>query len=103
MPDIHIVRTHTLGLPKARKLAQKWAEEAQSKFALECKVVEGATEDTVEFTRAGVEGCLRVTADQVTVEAKLGFMLAAFGKQIEAQIAENIDALLRKGAPPAKK
>ncbi|HEY4067880.1 MAG TPA: polyhydroxyalkanoic acid system family protein [Burkholderiaceae bacterium] len=99
MPDIHIQRAHTLGLPKARKLARKWAEQAQDKFALECKIVEGATEDTVEFTRPGVDGSLRVAADQITVDAKLGFLLAAFSKQIEGQIAENIDALLSPDRP----
>ena len=97
MSEIHIHRSHTLGLPKARKLAQKWAEEAQAKFGLACTIAEGEVEDTVSFTRAGLDGSLRVSADQIAVDAKLGFMLAAFSKQIEGQIAENLDLLLRHG------
>jgi putative polyhydroxyalkanoate system protein len=102
MPDIHIHRAHSLGLPKARKLALKWVDEAKEKYGLECTIVQGDTHDTVEFTRPGVEGNLLVEADQITLDAKLGFLLGALGKQIEAEIAANIDSLLqRQGAAPA--
>ena len=48
MPDIRIHRDHSLGLAKARKIAWKWAEEAESKFDMECTILEGDTSDTVE-------------------------------------------------------
>ena len=54
MPDIHIKREHSLGLPAARKLAFRWAETAEEKFDMECTVLEGEFSDTVEFTRTGV-------------------------------------------------
>ena len=103
MPDIHIHRSHTLGLAKARKVAEKWAEEAESKFQMECTILEGKTSDTVEFTRAGVSGELLVEAHQFTLDAKLGFLLGAFAKTIESEIEKNLDALLSKSAAPAKK
>lgn len=36
MPDIHIKREHSWGLPEARKLAFQWAEAAEEKFEMEC-------------------------------------------------------------------
>ena len=96
MSDIHIHRQHQLGLPEARRVAVQWIEKAQKKLALQCTVVEGETSDTMAFTGSGVTGELRVEADQFTVDAKLGFMLAMFSASIEAEIARNLDALLAK-------
>ncbi len=102
MADIRIHRDHQLGLAQARKVAWSWAEQVESKFDMECTVVEGDSSDTVEFTRSGVSGRLIVAADHFDLEAKLGFLLGAFSKTIEAEITKNLDALLSKGpAPPA--
>jgi putative polyhydroxyalkanoate system protein len=101
MPDIRIHRDHSLGLPKARKVAWQWAEMAEEKFDMECSVLEGETSDTVEFTRSGVNGTLIVAADHFDLHAKLGFLLGAFSKTIETQIEQNLDELL--GAAAAKK
>lgn len=100
MADIQIHRDHSLGLAKARKIAWKWAEQAEAKFDMECTVIEGETSDTVEFTRSGVNGRLIVAADHFDLNAKLGFLLGAFSKTIEAEITKNLDALL---AAPARK
>ena len=103
MPDIHIHREHELGLAKARKVALQWAEDAEKKFDMACTILEGETSDTVEFTRSGVRGELLVEAHQFTLDAKLGFLLGAFSKTIEAEIEKNLDALLSKSEPAAKK
>ena len=103
MPDIHIHRTHALGLTKARKVALRWAEDVEKTFDMECTILEGETSDTVEFTRMGVKGELIVAADHFELDAKLGFLLGAFSKTIEAEIEKNLDALLAKSAAPAKK
>ena len=103
MSDIHIHRPHQLGLPEARRAAVQWIEKAQKKLDLQFTFVEGDTFDTVAFTGSGVTGEMRVEADQFTVDAKLGFMLAMFSASIEAEIAKNLDALLAKAvaASPA--
>lgn len=103
MADIRIHRDHQLGLAQARKVAWSWAEQVESKFDMECTVVEGETSDTVEFTRSGVSGRLIVAADHFDLEAKLGFLLGAFSKTIEAEITKNLDTLLSKspGSPSA--
>ena len=112
MPDIHIHRDHSLGLAKARKVAWDWAEQAESKFDMECTVLEGETSDTVEFTRSGISGTLIVAADHFDLNAKLGFLLGAFAKTIEGEIQKNLDDLLgaaaaggaaKAGKPAAKK
>jgi putative polyhydroxyalkanoate system protein len=102
MPDIRIHRKHALGLPKAREIAWKWAEQVEQKFDMECTVLEGETSDTVEFTRSGVNGRLIVAADHFDLDAKLGFLLGAFSKTIEGEIEKNLDALLAKSAPAKK-
>lgn len=101
MSDIRIHREHQLGLAKARKIAWTWAEEVESKFDMECTVIEGETSDTVEFKRSGVNGRLIVAADHFDLEAKLGFLLGAFSKTIETEIMKNLDSLLAKNAPKA--
>jgi len=103
MPDIRIHRKHALGLAQARKIAWKWAEDVETKFDMECSVLEGETSDTVEFTRAGVNGTLIVAADHFELDAKLGFLLGAFSRTIEAEIEKNLDTLLAKHAKPAAK
>ena len=103
MADIHIHRAHTLGLAKARKVAWAWAEQVEAEFQMECTVVEGERSDTVEFTRSGVTGSLLVAADHFDLNAKLGFLLGAFSKTIEAEIEKNLDTLLVQASAATKK
>lgn len=103
MADIRIHRDHSLGLSKAREVAWKWAEEAESRFDMECTVLEGETSDTVEFTRSGVNGTLIVAADHFDLQAKLGFLLGAFSRTIETEIEKTLDTLLGSAAAATKK
>jgi putative polyhydroxyalkanoate system protein len=103
MADIHIHRAHTLGLAQARKIAWKWAEEVEKDFDMECTVNEGDSTDTVEFSRAGVNGTLLVAADHFDLNAKLGFLMGAFSGKIQSEIEKNLDALLAGAKPAGKK
>ena len=107
MSDIKIHRDHSLGLPKARKIALRWAEDVEKDFGMECTMLEGEFSDTVHFTRSGVNGTLIVAADHFDLNAKLGFLLGAFSKTIESEIKKNLDGLLAKSnaekRPAAKK
>ena len=103
MAEIHIHREHRLGLAKARKTALKWAELAEEKFGMECTVIEGETSDVVEFSRTGVKGRLIVEADSFELSARLGFLVGVFRGRIEAEIEENLDAVLAQAAAPRKK
>jgi putative polyhydroxyalkanoate system protein len=103
VPDIRIQRAHRLGLPKAREIAWKWAEEVETKFSMECTVYEGDDCDMLEFKRSGVNGTLRVAADSFELDAKLGFLLGAFSRTIETEIEKNLDDLLNSSTAIAKK
>ena len=105
MADIHIHRTHALGLAQARKVAFSWAEDVEDKLNMACTYEEGKHEDCVNFTRSGVNGTLMVTKDGFELRAKLGFLVGAFKDKIEAEISKNLDALLAGSAShkPASK
>ena len=94
MADIHIERKHLLGLPEARKIAFKWAEQAEAEFGMQCSYEEGKTSDLVSFSRSGVQGALAVTKDGFRIDAKLGFLLGAFKDRIETEIVKNLDTLI---------
>ncbi len=98
MADINLSRSHTLGLPAARKVAYKWAEDCEKKLDMACTYEEGKTADEVQFKRSGVDGTLKVTATGFELHAKLGFLLGAFKGKIESEIEKNLDALLSKSA-----
>ena len=99
MPDIHITRKHALGLAAARKLAFRWAEEAEERLGMKCVYEEGETADSVTFTRSGVDGELQVTKDGFVLDAKLGLLLGAFRQRIETEIVTNLDMLLSTKDP----
>lgn len=98
MADIHIEREHAIGLHEARKIAFKWAEQAEEEFGMECTYEEGHTVDLVSFSRSGVQGTLAVTKDVFKVQAQLGFLLGVFKEKIEAEIVRNLDTLIDKKA-----
>jgi putative polyhydroxyalkanoate system protein len=103
VPDIRIHREHTLGLPKARKVAWQWAEDVEKNFDMQCSVIEGDFSDTIEFTRSGVKGTLIVAGDHFDLNAKLGFLLGAFSRTIEHEIERNLDKLLNASSAATKK
>ncbi len=102
MADIYLERKHDLGMPEARKIAFKWAEQVEEQFDMQCTYEEGKAKDCVGFKRSGVDGTLVVTKDSFVLDAKLGFLLGAFKDKIEGEISKNLDALLKK-KPAAKK
>jgi putative polyhydroxyalkanoate system protein len=103
MADIHIERDHQLGMGGARKLAWRWAEQAENDFDMSCTYEEGDDCDEVQFTRSGVSGTLKVSADKFELDARLGFLLGAFKERIEGEIVKNLDELLAAKKPAAKK
>ena len=96
MADINITRQHGMTLAAARKAAFNWAEQAETKFDMECTYEEGTAADECSFKRSGVTGTLRVNKDTFELHAKLGFLLGAFKDKIEGEIVKNLDALIAK-------
>jgi putative polyhydroxyalkanoate system protein len=99
MADIRIHRDHHLGLAQAREISQAWAAQVETKFAMTCRILEGKTSDSVEFSRSGVKGRLVVTADHFELQASLGFLLGAFKFRIEGEVERELDLLLTRAKP----
>ena len=91
MPDITIHRKHTLGLAKAKTVANKVAKQLSEKYDLE-SAWEGTT---LNFSRAGVQGGLSVSKDEMNCEVTLGFLFKAFKGPIQAEMEKNFDKLLK--------
>ena len=97
MSDIHIVRNHQLGLPRARELAQSWVRDAQQRYGMTCHQEAQSPEcDCVHFKQAGVHGTLMVAPGQFELKAELGFLLKGFRHKISSTIEARLDALLRE-------
>lgn len=102
MPDIHIERSHTLGMERAREVAHQWVAQAEQDYGLACRYDAGDTCDRVEFSGAGVGGTVEVTADSFALHAQLGFLFGSFSEAIEQKVARNLDELLGNEAPPSQ-
>lgn len=94
MSTLHIRRSHSLGLDRAREVATQWTQEARSQWAMTCQLTSEPHQDTVSFSRAGVAGTLQVTADAFELQAQLGFLMTAFAPAIETEVSRNLDRLL---------
>jgi putative polyhydroxyalkanoate system protein len=98
MSEIRIRRTHSKSLDEARKAAEKMAKQLRKDFDLDY-MWDG---HVLRFERSGVDGELHVTAREVRLEAKLGFLLGFLKPRIEAEVEEQLDKHLGKGATAAK-
>ena len=96
MSDIHFVCRHNLPLVEARRKVQLAADELGEEYDLQSEW-DG---DTLRFSRSGVQGAMTVTATDVTLEVKLGFLLRPFKAKFEEHIERNLELAL--AAPPPK-
>ncbi len=94
MSEINMQREHSLGLLGARKLANDWLEQAETRLGLACEYTEGAACDEISFSRAGVNGTVQITENRFVLEAELGFLWSAFKDKIEAEVARRMDKML---------
>lgn len=98
MSDIHMQREHSLGLLNARKLANEWLEQAETRLGMTCSYQEGAAGDEISFQRPGVTGTVQITEDQFVLDAELGFLLSAFKDKIESEVARRMDKMLAQAS-----
>ena len=98
MSDVTFQQAHTLGLPKARELAQRWVDGPAQKMGLSCARTEGAEQDTINFERSGVNGVMKVSATSFDVDIKLGMMMKAFKPMIEAEISKSFSRMVEKAS-----
>lgn len=97
MPELKIEREHTLGREGARRVAQRWREQAEQEWGMTCESEPGDGVDRMRFERSGVSGELLVTDTRFDLQLKLGFLLGAYSGKIEDKIRANLDELLGPG------
>ena len=95
MSDIRFVRKHSLTVARARRIAQKAADDLAEEYDLESEW-DG---DTLNFHRSGVTGSMSVNASQIELEVTLGFLFKPFKAKFESHIAHRLDELLLAAAP----
>ncbi len=94
MPDIHIERSHGLGMARAREVAHRWAAQVESDLGLSCSYDAGECCDRVQFTGAAADGTVEVTSSSFVIDAQLGFLFGAFSDEISRKVGSKLDALL---------
>lgn len=87
MAQIAIERSHTLSIDDAKAAVQEAADSLARKYGLE-SAWDG---DTLRFQRAGVDGALAVTPDQIAIKVELGMMFAPFKGMLESEILRSVD------------
>jgi len=90
MPDISMIKHHSLPMVRARKLVQQAADDLAEEYDLSSHWVG----DTLHFRRAGVQGQMHVTESQIDLEVTLGFLLKMFKAKFVEHIEHSFDTLL---------
>lgn len=87
MPSIDICRGHDLSKERARNVVDDVACEMQRKYATR----NSWENDTLHFSRPGIEGQIRIEDGQIHVHARLGLLFGAMKSVIEGEIERAID------------
>lgn len=82
MAHIDIHHPHTLAPEQARRSVQEVADKLTARFGVDCRW----DDNTLHFTRSGIEGCIALLPDQLRVTADLGFLFGAMKGPIEAEL-----------------
>lgn len=98
MSDIHIVRSHHLSVADAKKAVQEAADDLAAEYDLESHW-KGST---LHFERSGVEGTMKVSASEIELDVKLGFLLRAFRASFQGHVERHLDEHLGAHAKVAK-
>ena len=88
--SIDIRRHHTLGLAKAREAAEVIADQLDDKFSLQYRW----NGDTLHFERSGVNGRMEVSASEIRLHVRLGFLLSPLRSRFEREIHKHLDEVL---------
>ena len=99
MPDISLVREHTLGLGAARNVANAWADQLRYDFGMDCRMDPGVQTDILHFSRSGVSGTLQLSATRFTVDIRLDYLLTPLRDRIEDEVSRTLDQLLKPAVP----
>lgn len=88
MPTILITRKHKRPLPEARASIERIAKGIAKRFSIDY----GWTDNTMDFSRAGVDGHIALTKSEVRVKADISFLMLPIKGAIEDEIKKHLDA-----------
>lgn len=88
MSRIEIRHPHSMPRAKARKAMEDFARKLSEKFSFD---YEWDEDDTLHFSRSGVDGKIALLPKELWVDAKLGLMLSAMKGPIELEIRRVLD------------
>lgn len=87
MPDIDIRRAHALPVKDAKTRVEHIAARIAERFDVEY----GWRGNVLRFSRSGVDGEIAVSAKDLRVSVRLGFLLFALRGAIEREIHDTIE------------
>lgn len=90
MPSIRIHHLHSKTPAAAREAISRIADKIADQFSVDTHW----DEDTLHFTRAGVNGTIALEGDQVQVDADLSFFLSPLKGRVESEIRRYLDEQL---------
>ena len=90
--QILIRRRHSLTRGQARRVANAVAEELATDYGVQSSW----TGDSLHFKRTGLDGTLRLSSQEFTLDVRLGFVLAAFRDRISEAIRSRLELTLSR-------
>jgi len=87
MSRIDILHSHSHAPDQARQAVEDIAGKLSERFGVECQW----QDDTLHFSRSGVDGQIAVMPNALHVTADLGFLLSAMKGPIESEIRRVLD------------
>lgn len=87
MAKFSVSKSFTMSREEVREAAGKLAEQLKADHGLRY-TWQG---DTARFSRSGIDGVLKIEADVIRVEVKLGFMASAFEGPLKKAMNEYLD------------
>ena len=94
--DIELERAHHMSLAQAKTVAQKVAEEMAIEYGLQSQW-EG---NSLNFSRPGIHGTLKVDAKTMSVAVTLSFLFKPFAGKFREQMSTNMEQLLTQASSP---
>ncbi|MGH8130678.1 MAG: polyhydroxyalkanoic acid system family protein [Steroidobacteraceae bacterium] len=88
MSRIHLRRPHDLTAKAARLRVDRMADALGKRFDAECSW----KGDVLSIQHPNVSGKIVVGADEIVVEATLGFLLAMFRDRVDEELVRILDA-----------
>jgi putative polyhydroxyalkanoate system protein len=87
MAKFSVNKTFTMSKEEVREAAEQLAEQLKADHGLKY-YWQG---DSVKFSRSGIDGVLKIEADAIRLDVKLGLLASAFERPLKKAMNEYLD------------